>query len=1038
MLRDHDWRQEYNTEDGNLAQLVFVPALKEAKSYDRLTGYFNAAALKLAASGVEGLLRNDGRMRLVVGCTLEQAEVEAIKRGEDRRAAFGRILTKSSLEARDIESYEALELLAWMVKHGRLEIKVAVRCDAKGEPVAENAGQGIFHSKIGVFADPSGDKIAWNGSVNETAAGWLGNWESIDVYTSWEEKKRVDGHASNFESIWAGNHKSLIVFDVPEAVRRDLLRYSPLKGKRPARVDRDKKRRDVWALIRQAPSREDGEDVGEATAPISAWPHQARAFDRLYGSWPPRLLIADEVGLGKTIQAGLLLRQALLAGRAKRILILAPKAVLEQWQIELREKFNLNWPIYAGGKLTWSASPAFRNRREHAVGRGEWHREPAVIASSHLMRRSDRAEGLLDAEPWDLVVLDEAHHARRKSPGSKKQGGPNMLLKLMKGLKDRTQGLILMTATPMQVHPVEVWDLLELLGLPPEWSERAFLDFFKGLEESGLSGETMEWMASQFQSAERAYGETDAAIARRASGLSQLKTNKVLRALRDEAKTPRRQLDDKERRGAAQIMRIRTPVQGLISRHTRELLRRYAGQGRIKRSIADRQVEDRFLEMTARERAMYLAVEDYIAEAYDKASASERNAVGFVMTIYRRRLASSFTALRKTLGKRRDAISGSETAGIFGSEEDLPDDEAVDEIADEERAARLEREALKAEEGARIDDLLEDARRLPPDSKLAALKVELRRLREMGYDQAMVFTQYVDTMDFLREALLEGGEWTLLCFSGRGGEAPGADGAWEEIDRDEAKRRFRKKRAEILLCTDAAAEGLNFQFCGAVINYDMPWNPMRVEQRIGRIDRLGQKHKNIQVVNLHYEGTVETDIYRALRGRIQLFEIFVGRLQPILARMPGTISQSVLAGAGRDDAERKDLVREIEREVEEAKKAGFDIDAVTEGDLAMPLRKPATVTMDDLDRVISSRRLMPSGYKAARIGKREYKLRTPGMDEPVRVTTDPDHFEAHAGSLELWSPGNPLFPKPCFAKGAKAPEGTLKELLAKVLSNEES
>ena len=99
----------------------------------------------------------------------------------------------------------------------------------------------------------------------------------------------------------------------------------------------------------------------------------------------------------------------------------------------------------------------------------------------------------------------------------------------------------------------------------------------------------------------------------------------------------------------------------------------------------------------------------------------------------------------------------------------------------------------------------------------------------------------------------------------------------------------------MLLCTDAAAEGLNFQFCGAVVNYDMPWNPMRVEQRIGRIDRLGQQHAHIRIVNLHYEGTVETDVYRALRERIHLFETVVGRLQPILAQLPSTITSAALA-----------------------------------------------------------------------------------------------------------------------------------------------
>jgi hypothetical protein len=106
-------------------------------------------------------------------------------------------------------------------------------------------------------------------------------------------------------------------------------------------------RRLVWSTIGHSASWPGGgERVGEATSIVIPWPHQTRAFERLYSTWPPKLLIADEVGLGKTIEAGLLLRQAWLSGRAKRILILAPKAVLTQWQIELREKFNMNWPIY--------------------------------------------------------------------------------------------------------------------------------------------------------------------------------------------------------------------------------------------------------------------------------------------------------------------------------------------------------------------------------------------------------------------------------------------------------------------------------------------------------------------------------------------------------------------------------------------------------------------------------------------------------------------------------------------------------------------
>src|SRR5262249_36049175 len=146
-------------------------------------------------------------------------------------------------------------------------------------------------------------------------------------------------------------------------------------------------------------------------------------------------------GLGKTIEAGLLLRQAWLAGRARRILIMAPRRVCSQWQVELREKFNLNWPIYdaQNQKLRWYESPAMHGRSEHPVGRTEWFKEPAVIVSSQLMRRRDRADDLDQAAPWDLIVLDEAHHARRRGAGSSSESGPNTLLRLMQSLKSRTK-----------------------------------------------------------------------------------------------------------------------------------------------------------------------------------------------------------------------------------------------------------------------------------------------------------------------------------------------------------------------------------------------------------------------------------------------------------------------------------------------------------------------------------------------------------------------------------------------------------------------
>jgi SNF2 family DNA or RNA helicase len=730
----------------------------------------------------------------------------------------------------------------------------------------------------------------------------------------------------------------------------------------------------------------------------------------MYHAWPPKLLIADEVGLGKTIQAGLLLRQAWLAGRAKRILILAPKAVLNQWQLELREKFNLHWPIYDGQKLHWYPSPGLRAVQAPAqpVSRQDWHRQPCILASSQLMRRTDRAPELLTAaERWDLIILDEAHHARRKGGGLNHDNQPNQLLRLMRPLRDRTAGLVLLTATPMQVSPVEVWDLLALLGLPPQWTVEAFLRFFElaaiPLPHNGQLAD----MAALFRAAEAAYGEVTVTDAQALMPeQSKLIARKVLKLLRAGSAIAFNALETDERRAAVRLMQAHTPVRRLMSRQTRTLLRRYFQTGQLTLRIAERCVTDRFVELTS-------AVEDYIATTYQKAVEAERTAVGFVMTIYRRRLASSFHALRRTLENRWQTMQG-DAPDRFTLDaalaEDLSDDETADDAMDADEADALEQAALNREEQSAIQQLIDAIRALPPDTKAGRLLIELRWLRDRGYRQAILFTQYTDTLDFLRDLLVNDFGAGVLCFSGRGGERLD-NGGWQGISRDEVKRQFRAGRAEILLCTDAAAEGLNFQFCGALINYDMPWNPMRVEQRIGRIDRLGQTFTDIVIVNLHYTDTVETDVYLALRERINLFETFVGRLQPILARLPGALAQTVLQNAGQREKTRYELLDRLKQDLDQSESGGFDLDVVTDTALETPPRPPALYDLADLGHLLQRADLLPPGMEVLPMGgNKDCAWQQPGMLEPVRITTDPLYFEEHADSLELWSPGNPLFP----------------------------
>ncbi|HMW86149.1 MAG TPA: helicase-related protein [Nitrospira sp.] len=1073
LLTDFDWQSKYDHDHGSLIEQFYLRALACAQRYDRTTGYFTATALAIAARGLEGLVLNNGRMRLVVGCTLDEPEVAAIEHGQSLKDTVEGRLLKMPIAGSSPREQQALELLAWMVARGYLEIKVAIPCDDDRNPVATQA---IFHEKAGILEDKTGARLAFAGSVNETAYGWLHNWESFHVFCDWDGGSRhVDAEEKSFALLWADRARRARVLDVPAAVREELLRFLPRDEEgsecEPERIRRarsaevvpdstaeekpvkrkstpqatsiDERRKAVWQLIWSAPQQPGGERIAEATSAVTPWPHQILTFQRMLNHWPPRLLIADEVGLGKTIEAGLVLRYAWLSGRAKRILIMAPKAVMTQWQAELREKFNLNWPIYDGKRLNWYPSPLLRGKSEKEVSRDDWHREPFVIVSSHLMRRRDRQHELLEAaDPWDLIVLDESHHARRKSPGAVQEGPPNLLLKLMQRLKERTDGLLLLTATPMQVHPVEVWDLLSLLAMPPAWSRQGFLDFFRKSGSGNPSHEDFEFIAALFRAAEAAFGEVSIESAvRRAPERSLLKAKRILRSLRDAAATPRRQLSAEERRSAVAIMRAHTPVAGLVSRHTRGLLREYHRRGLLSTPIATREVVDEFLDMAPAEAAVYDALEAYISTTYNNAQEERRTAVGFVMTTYRKRLASSFHALKMTLEERLAVVRGQASLPFdeLRSSEDAEDD--IDEsgdAADEEAVDRQKQAALQLEEQGDIETLLEQARRLPVDTKAVRLAEVLQALQRGSYHamddsllpafpQAIVFTQYTDTLDYLRDFLKTQG-FSVLCYSGRGGEWLQPDGSWKRLTREETKRRFKRQDAQVLVCTDAAAEGLNFQFCGVLVNFDSPWNPMRIEQRIGRVDRLGQQFPRIAIVNLMYEDTVETDVYRALRSRINLFTAVVGPLQPILSAMPARIAEVALMRPENQQQARANLVSQLQQAASEAPAESFNIDEAIEAALEQPERPPAPYGLEELGHLLDHPKLLPPGVEAQRVGTKEVFWTQPGAPR-ISVTTDPDFFEEHPESVEFWTPGSPAFPEGSGSGGQSADGATLAALI---------
>ncbi len=910
-LRDYPWKSAYGPADRPL-ETFYLPALSRAVRYDRIAGFFSSYALAVAAQGVARLVARGGRMRLLVGAQLSPEDVEALQRGaalqERLAASFLRMLNDPQALA-DALLRERLQVLAWLVAHGRLEVRVVVEADPDTRrPVASG---GYFHAKGGVLWDEAGDGIAFSGSINETATAWRNNYETFHVFCSWREPEHFRHEAETFERLWENMERGWLTVPLPEAVRRELVRMAPVEppteepALRPVRPEDERLR---WAaqFIRDAPFLvHRGWRVGVETAPIRPFPHQrAVAYDVL-DRFPCRRLLADEVGLGKTVEAGFILRSLLLSGWVRRCLILVPRSLARQWQEELRERFEVEAPFYDGERFVWFAHPANRYQ-EVPPGQSPWEMHPIVIASAQMVRREPRAQRLLEAPPWDLVIVDEAHHARRRDFQDLSRYRPNKLLGLLERLRDRTRGLLLLTATPMQVHPVELWDLLRLLGMPGRWQRdpEAFLTFF---QELAKPFEEVDWDAvlSLVREAIAAWGWDERWERNAKEDIGPVSLERIRGVVKGGGRKVAMGLSERERAWLVRAVRHHSPVGRLVYRHTRSLLREYHRRGWMQEHVPERRPEPVWLEMSREEEALYRAVERYIS-AYYRRYEEVRQGLGFVMTVYRRRLTSSLFALKRSLERRRLFLLGQ------WSDEERPaglEDEDIEEaMLDEDAFEGLAPPAFRNEEVAEIERLLASLEPPPRETKLEAL---LDRLEDLlrRWDQVLVFTQYTDTLDFLREELRHSFGSRLGCYSGRGGEVwDNREGRWVRVSKAEVQDRFERGDLKVLICTDAAGEGLNLQNCGVVINYDMPWNPMRVEQRIGRIDRIGQRRREVLVLHFFYGGTVEADVYSALSRRIGWFENVVGELQPILQRAHDVLRRvAVLAPEERGPVLRQEL-----------------------------------------------------------------------------------------------------------------------------------
>lgn len=921
-LRSRPWRLTYRTSstiiDGRPLDMLhdfYIPALQLAVRYDRVAGYFRSTSLAAASQGFSSFVARKGKMRLIVGADLEPDDVKAILQGDSQRLESRLNEELQQPDAWPEQVKNGVTLLAWMVAHGYLEVRVAFRLHkVTGEPIPfDSMEDGYVHEKWFIMIDEFGNRIYASGTLNESKTALMLNAENLDVHCDWTgetERERVEEAIQDFENLWNGRISHLPVLTLPEAVRRRLIQFAegvvrPVEvdgssvAPMPSIVPPSAIERLKFAVLRDGPRMPGGRYVGMETAPVDPWPHQKVVVRRLVETWPYSYLLCDEVGLGKTIEAGLAFRSLYLSGLAKRILIAAPAGLTPQWQRQMASKMLMSFSRVCTSPGI-SHAYVFPHTEQHPAN--SMYETDLTIISTGLLSRQERISDLKRAKTFDIVLVDEAHAARRSNPTKGTGALPEygLLYKtLQKELRPKAKSLWLATATPMQIHPVEVYDLLALtdrVGIF-QFDPTLTQEFYNVIDElvHGREPSTEEW--TFMRRAVMVIREEDPMFW---SFIEQYVINGRIRNTVNRwlrfGHTPR---------GVDRVRMLRlifsaAPLSRVMMRHTRKLLEVYRANGQLQQNLATRHVlRLEAITFNTLERRIYEQLEEYcqgLTAQFQQRRERQHQMVSFLLSFLRLRFASSLYAFQETMKRRLQKVEATlrhqREESVRRSEEERPDlDVLIQEYEEDDDAAAVEsllqgRSQADLEwEQARIQAMLRNMEELNGDSskmRVLLLKLDQRRIGSTGrFKQTVIFTRFYDTLtDIVRRLQHARPDMRIGTYSGQGATwFDPTSNRMMNADREEVKERFLRGEIDILVCTDAAAEGLNLQTADLLINFDLGWNPMKIEQRIGRIDRIGQKYEHIYVLNLCYAGSEEEVVYGRLLNRLLQANLIVGTQQ---------------------------------------------------------------------------------------------------------------------------------------------------------------
>ena len=817
--------------------------LAGARGYDRIAGYFSSSILEVAGEALESVR---GKIRVVCNSGLSRADVEVAKAAQ---AALRREWCDSRPQDRGDAARPRFRRLHDLLRSGKMEVRVL-----------PDEVFGLVHGKAGVITRAGGGRVCFLGSANESARAFRLNYELL-----WEDDDpdAVAWVQEEFDALWSSPCAvplaEFVVTDLDRLARREVI--GGVAGWREAP--------DPAAVVVEAPvyRRE-----------VGLWEHQKHfvklAFDAHRGPHGARFVLADQVGLGKTLQLAMAAQLMALAGE-RPVLVLAPKTLVRQWQDELDTLLGLPSAVWDGGQ--WVDE---RGVEHPAAGPESIRRCPrriGIVSTGLVTRGSEAAARLADLR-FECVILDEAHRARRRNLDAQHAfapAQPNRLLRFLQEIAPRTKSLLLATATPVQLHPVEACDLLDALargsdavlgGPGSHWrSARAALDLVLGRTPAPERfDERWEWLRNPFPP--RSEGR-DFEILRRSLALPDEAAYAPGRAV-DALRPPDRQrIADCFPR----FVEHHNPYLRTIVRRTREHLENTIDPETNEPYLAPVRVR-----LRGESAADAVRLPPFLADAYHLAEEfcgllAERANSGFFRTLLLRRMGSTMEAGRRTVEK---ILAGWE----------LPDDPEEDD--DEEEGGGEPADAFRALTGPERDVLRRLLRALAaergPDPKYEAVR---RLLVDEGWLRAgcIVFSQYFDSARWLAGRLsddLPDEPIGLYAGADRSGVLRG--GAFAGCRRDALKDAVRRGGMRLLLGTDAASEGLNLQRLGALVNLDLPWNPSRLEQRKGRIQRIGQVRPAVDVCNLRYAGSVEDRVRELLSERLENISRLFGQLPDTL------------------------------------------------------------------------------------------------------------------------------------------------------------